>query len=126
MTASLILPYDISVQATGRYEARQVITQGYRKPSYSVDFGARKNFFNKLITVAVNCRDLLNSRKWETFTSGDNFTRHQINKRSGRRVNFTVTWNFGNMKQKHRQQTKRNDGSSQMQQMDYNGTGGEE
>lgn len=125
MTASLILPYDISVQATGRYEARQVITQGYRKPSYSVDLGARKNFFNKLITVAVNCRDLLNSRKWETFTSGDNFTRHQINKRGGRRVNFTVTWNFGNMKQKHRQQTKRNDGSSQMQQMDYNGTGEE-
>ena len=125
MTASLILPYDISVQATGRYEARQVITQGYRKPSYSVDFGARKNFFNKLITVAVNCRDLLNSRQWETFTSGDNFTRHQINKRGGRRFNFTVTWNFGNMKQKHRQQTKRNDGSSQMQQMDYNGTGEE-
>ena len=30
------------------------------------------------------------------------------------------------MKQKHRQQGKRNDGSSQMQQMDYNGTGGEE
>ena len=29
------------------------------------------------------------------------------------------------MKQKHRQQTKRNDGSSQMQQMDYNGTGEE-
>lgn len=126
MTASLILPYDISVQATGRYEARQVITQGYRKPSYSVDFGARKNFFNKLITVAVNCRDLLNSRQWETFTSGDNFTRHQINKRGGRRFNFTVTWNFGNMKQKHRQQGKRDDGSSQMQQMDYNGTGGEE
>lgn len=77
MTASLILPYDISVQATGRYEARQVITQGYRKPSYNVDFSARKNFFNKLITVAVNCRDLLNSRQWETFTSGDNFTRHR-------------------------------------------------
>ena len=82
-------------------------------------------FFNKLITVAVNCRDLLNSRQWETFTSGDNFTRHQINKRGGRRFNFTVTWNFGNMKQKHHQQTKRNDGSSQMQQMDYNGTGEE-
>ena len=124
MTASLKLPYDISVQATGRYEARQVITQGYRKPSYSVDFGARKNFFNKLITVAVNCRDLLDSRKWETFTSGNNFTRHQINRRGSRRFNFTVTWNFGNMNQKRRPQNKQGDGSSEMQ-MDYNGTGEE-
>ena len=117
MTASLILPYDISIQATGRYESRRVITQGYRKPSYSVDLGARKNFFNKLFTLSVNCRDLLNSRKWETFTSGDNFTRHQINRRGGRRVNFTLTWNFGNMKQKRKQQKSQ---PADMQ-MDYNG-----
>lgn len=101
-----------------------MITQGYRKPSYSVDFGARKNFFNKLITVAVNCRDLLDSRKWETFTSGNNFTRHQINRRGSRRFNFTVTWNFGNMNQKRRPQNKQGDGGSEMQ-MDYNGTGEE-
>ena len=123
MTASVILPYDISIQGTGRYESRQVITQGYRRPSYSIDLGARKNFFNKMFTLAVNCRDLLNSRQWETFTSGDNFTRHQINRRGGRRVNFTLTWNFGNMKQ------KRHPGKPQSQgadvQMDYNG-GGEE
>ena len=124
MTASLMLPYDISLQATGRYRARQVITQGYRPANCSVDLGARKNFFNKLITVAVNCRDLLDSRKWETFTSGNNFTRHQINRRGSRRVNFTVTWNFGNMKQKRRPHNKRGDGSSEMQ-MDYNGTGEE-
>ena len=122
MTASLMLPYDISVQATGRYDSRQVITQGYRKASYSVDLGARKNFFNKLITLSVNCRDLLNSRKWETFTSGDNFTRHQINRRGGRRVNFTITWNFGNMNQKRRPQHSDQGGDVQM---DYNGEGAE-
>ena len=124
MTASLILPYDISIQATGRYDSRQVITQGYRKAGYSVDFGARKNFFNKLITVSVNCRDLLDSRKWETFTSGENFTRHQINRRGSRRFNFTVTWNFGNMKQKRRPQTNKNNGDAGGDmQMNYNGTG---
>lgn len=123
MTASLMLPYDISVQATGRYDSRQVITQGYRKASYSVDLGARKNFFNKLITLSVNCRDLLNSRKWETFTSGENFTRHQIYRRGGRRVSFTLTWNFGNMNQKKRPH-RNNDGGGDIQ-MDYNGEGAE-
>lgn len=119
MTASLMLPYDISIQSTGRYTARQVITQGYRKANYSIDFGARKNFFNKLFTLSVNCRDLLDSRRFETFTSGPNFTRHQINRRGGRRVSMTLTWNFGNMKQKKRP-NKSHNGENDMP-MDYNG-----
>lgn len=119
MTASLMLPYDISIQTTGRYTARQVITQGYRKANYSIDFGARKNFFNKLVTLSVNCRDLLDSRRFETFTSGPNFTRHQINRRGGRRVSMTLTWNFGNMKQKKR--PNKNQGSENDMPMDYNG-----
>lgn len=119
MTASFMLPYDISIQTTGRYTARQVITQGYRKANYSIDFGARKNFFNKLFTLSVNCRDLLDSRRFETFTSGPNFTRHQINRRGGRRVSMTLTWNFGNMKQKKR--PNKNQGSENDMPMDYNG-----
>lgn len=119
MTASLMLPYDISIQSTGRYTARQVITQGYRKANYSIDFGARKNFFNKLFTLSVNCRDLLDSRRFETFTSGPNFTRHQINRRGGRRVSMTLTWNFGNMKQKKRPNKSHN--SENDMPMDYNG-----
>lgn len=119
MTASLMLPYDISIQSTGRYTARQVITQGYRKANYSIDFGARKNFFNKLFTLSVNCRDLLDSRRFETFTSGPNFTRHQINRRGGRRINMTLTWNFGNMKQKKRPNKSHN--SENDMPMDYNG-----
>lgn len=119
MTASLMLPYDISIQTTGRYTARQVITQGYRKANYSIDFGARKNFFNKLFTLSVNCRDLLDSRRFETFTSGTNFTRHQINRRGGRRVSMTLTWNFGNMKQKKR--PNKSQGSENDMPMDYNG-----
>lgn len=119
MTASLMLPYDISIQSTGRYTARQVITQGYRKANYSIDFGARKNFFNKLFTLSVNCRDLLDSRRFETFTSGPNFTRHQINRRGGRRVSMTLTWNFGNMKQKKR--PNKSHKSENDMPMDYNG-----
>ncbi len=100
MQLSLRLPYDISVQATGNYRAKQVITQGYRKANYGMDFGVRKNFFEKKVTLSVNCRDLLDSRRWEIFTSSDTFTRHQKNWRSGRRFFFTLSYNFGNMKQK--------------------------
>lgn len=64
MQASIILPYDISIQATGRYRSRQVITQGYRKANYGLDLGLRKSFFSKALTLSVNCRDVFNSRKW--------------------------------------------------------------
>ena len=102
MQASLRLPYDISVQTTFNYRSKQVISQGYRKPKYGINLGIRKNFFNKMFTLSINCRDVLNSRKWENETSSPTFTRHQKNWRQSRTVNFTLTWNFGNMKRKQR------------------------
>ena len=96
MLASFILPYDISLQATGNYRSRGVITQGYRKANGSLDLGLRKSFLNKKIALAVNWRDVFNTRKWKTYTSSDTFNRYQENWRDPR-VNFTLTWNFGNM-----------------------------
>lgn len=96
MTASIRLPYDISIQASGRYNSRAVITQGYRPSSYQVDFGIRKNFFNRLFTLSINCRDVLNSRHGENYRSGDGYEIHQLFRRGGRKVNFNLTWNFGN------------------------------
>ena len=100
MQASLMLPWDLSVQLTGRYRSRQVITQGYRKANFSMNLGVRKTFLDRKLTLAINCRDLLNTRKFENFTSSETFTRHQKSWRSGRTVNMTLTWNFGNMKAK--------------------------
>lgn len=107
--ASVMLPYDISIQASGRYNSRQVITQGYRPASCTVDFGARKNFFNRMFTLSINCRDVFNSRKWETYTESDTFNRYQLNKRNSRTVNFTLTWNFGNSGGKKKRQEQMDD-----------------
>ena len=121
MTASVILPYDISLQASGRYNARQVITQGYRRSNLSADLGVRKNFFNKMFTLSVNCRDVLNSRKWETITSSDTFRRHQINRRGGRNMIVTLSWNFGNMTSKKRPQRDEQNGDDFDSQQQYSG-----
>ena len=96
MLASLILPYDISVQLTGNYRSRGVITQGYRKPNASLDIGIRKNFFNKKISVAFNWRDVFKTQKWQNYTESDTFWRYQKNWRDPM-VNIQVSWNFGNM-----------------------------
>ena len=101
LLASLILPYDISIQATGNYRSRSVITQGHRRPNASLDLGLRKTFFNKALTISLNWRDVFGTRKWETYTSSDTFWRHQKNWRKSR-FNVTVSWNFGNMNNKKR------------------------
>ena len=101
MLASIILPYDISIQATGNYRSRGVITQGYRKPNASLDLGVRKTFFNKRLAVAFNWRDVFSSRHWENYTESDTFWRHQKNWRDPN-VRLQVTWNFGNMNQRKR------------------------
>lgn len=121
--ANFALPYDISVQLGGRYKSRQAITQGYRPASYRMDIGLRKNFLNKLFSLSINCRDLLDSRKWESTTESDTYSRHQINRRSSRNISATLTWNFGNMKSKKKH---RDNGGDDDAQPDYNSAGMED
>jgi len=104
MMASFVLPWDMSAQLTGNYRSKQAVSQGERKGNYSVDLGLKKNFMNRKFVLSISGRDLFDSRKWETTTSSDSFWRHQKGWRGGRRVDFTLTWNFGNMKPKQRPQ----------------------
>ena len=100
MQASLMLPWDISLQATGRFRGREAIAQGHRNASGSLDLGLRKHFLSKLLTLSLNVRDLLNTRRFETYTSSDTFWRHQKNWRNSRTFSLTLTYNFGNTKPK--------------------------
>ena len=100
MQASLILPWDISLQATGRFRGREAIAQGHRNASGSLDLGLRKHLWNKLFTLSLNVRDVLNTRRFETYTSSDTFWRHQKNWRNSRTFSLTLTYNFGNTKPK--------------------------
>ncbi len=100
MQVSLLLPYGISAQVNGRYNSRQAITQGHRPASFFMDLGVRKSFLDKMFTVALNCRDLLDSRAWKSVTESDTYWRYQTNRRNSRNVSLSLTWNFGNMKGK--------------------------
>ena len=110
MLASFMLPYDISIQATGNYRSRGAITQGHRRSNASLDLGLRKTFFNKKIALAINWRDVFQTRHWENYTSSDTFWRHQKNWRRPA-VNFQLTWNFGNMGTKDDGRRRKDEGN---------------
>lgn len=95
---SIRLPWDLSIQITGRYHSRQLTAQGSHGASYNVDAGIRKNLGNW--SFSLNCRDVFDSRKMEFQTYGDTY--HQTSKRwrNGRTLSFSVKFSFGNMKSK--------------------------
>ena len=96
--ANVMLPWGVSLQATGEYNSRELVAQGYRKANHAIDLGLRKSFLDRKLSLTINTRDLLNSRKRETITSGSGFSQESVFARSGRTVGFTLTYNFGNMK----------------------------
>ena len=115
MTASVILPWSITMQLTGRYNAKRIVAQGYREPSYTLDLGLRKKFDDHW-SLSINARDLLDSRGWHTVTTNEGFYRYSENSRGGRTFGFTLTYSFGNMKAKKP--------SHMPQEMPTNGYGG--
>lgn len=110
MIANFSLPWGISLQATGSYNSKRLMAQGYREPNYALDMGLRKSFLKDKLTLSINARDLLDSRRFRTVTSGDGFWQDSENWRGGRRVGFTLTYNFGNMGKRKSQAPNRHMG----------------
>lgn len=98
--ASLRLPWDMSLQVTGRYNSRTYTAQGSREPGWDVQAGLRKNAGNW--SFSLNCRDIFNSRKWHNMTYGDGYTQDSKRWRGGRTLRLTIKYSFGNMKSNKR------------------------
>ena len=115
MIARFSLPWGISLQATGNYTSKRLVAQGYRKPNYSVDLGLRKSFMKGKWTLSVNARDLFETRKFRTITHSSTFYQDAESWRSGRRIGFTLTFNFGNMNKSKSRLNQDFDDSNMMQ-----------
>ncbi|WKV11556.1 TonB-dependent receptor [Marivirga harenae] len=72
-TSQMSFSNDFNMQLSAFYRAPQQTTQGTRKAFYMVDLGFSKEVLNNKGTLALNVRDLLNSRKWRTTTVGEDF-----------------------------------------------------
>lgn len=118
MIANVALPASFSLQVTGGYNSRQLIAQGYREPNYTVDAGIRKAFLDRKLSLSVNARDIFDSRKWKTRTSGEGFRQYAENWRTGRTVGFTLTYSFGNLKPSRSRQQQIQPENSMMNRME--------
>lgn len=98
MMANFRLPWDLSLQVTGRYSSDHKTAQGSHQGGWNVDAGLRRVFGNW--SISLNCRDIFNSRKWKNTINGVNYVESSERWRSGRTIRLTVKFSFGNMKAK--------------------------
>jgi len=111
--ANFMLSKTLSGQITGEYESAQLIAQGKENAKYSLDLGIRQTFMDRKLSVSLNVRDLLNSDRDNSTTSGSGFTQNTSSYFHGRMVGVTLSYNFGNMKAKPGDMKKK-DGAADM------------
>ena len=102
VNAQFMFTKDFSGQLTGHYRSPRVVAQGTTSHSYSIDIGLRYTLLNKQLALALNARDLLDSRARRNTTWGDGFWQFSENRWHSRTISFTITYNFGNQMGKRR------------------------
>lgn len=102
--AGVRLPWGINFQATGNYRSKRITAQGSNSGGWSVDAGIRKNLGDW--SFSINARDIFDSRKWHSIVNGVNYRAESWFHGGGRRIQLTIKYAFGNMKDRK----KRGDG----------------
>ncbi|MDQ9827275.1 outer membrane beta-barrel protein, partial [Acinetobacter baumannii] len=67
--ASVRLPWNMTFQATGRYNSRRITAQGTLEPDWDVEAGVRKNIGSWGISLL--CKDIFNSKETNNVLYGN-------------------------------------------------------
>ncbi|MBQ1858423.1 MAG: outer membrane beta-barrel protein, partial [Paludibacteraceae bacterium] len=106
VNAQFLFTKDFSGQLTAAYRSPRVVAQGTTSHSYSIDIGLRHTFLNKKLALALNVRDILDSRaRRNTTWGGDDtigFWQFSENRWHSRSISLTLTYNFGNQQGRRR------------------------
>ena len=102
VNAQFLFTKNFSGQLSANYRSPRVVAQGTTSHSYSIDIGLRHTFLNKQLALALNVRDLLDSRARQNTTWGEGFWQFSENRWHSRSVSLTLTYNFGNQQGKRR------------------------
>jgi len=103
INAQFLFTKNFTGQISANYRSPRVVAQGTTSHSYSIDIGLRHTFLNKQLALALNVRDLLDSRARRNTTWGDGFWQFSENRWHSRSISLTVTYNFGNQQGRRRQ-----------------------
>ncbi len=88
----------LTAQGTFRYRAKNVSGPFLTKAQHSLDFAVSKDLLGDKGNLAINFRNILDSRIERQIITGENYLLESEGKRMGRRVSATFTYRFNRKK----------------------------
>ncbi|MDB5119013.1 MAG: TonB-dependent receptor plug [Sphingobacteriales bacterium] len=95
LTTDFKFPSNITAQLRMDYSAPRVMAQGRSKEMYGLDAAVKKDVLNRKATIALNVRNILNSRVWGGTTNTEFFIQNFERQFQPRIANLTFSYRFG-------------------------------
>lgn len=99
LMASVRLPWDLTFQATGRYNSRRVTAQGTLESDWEVEAGLRKSL--GAWSISLLCKDIFNSKETRNILYGNGYTQAIDKWTGGRTLRLSVAYTFGKSHDDH-------------------------
>jgi outer membrane receptor protein involved in Fe transport len=101
-SSKVTLPGSIDWQTNAFYRGPSEGVQGRQEGLLSIDLALSKELFNETTTLSVNVRDLLNSRKRESYTTTNTYDRYSEFQWRQRSFNISLMYRFNQQKRDQR------------------------
>jgi iron complex outermembrane receptor protein len=93
--SNMLLKKGWSLQASGSYNARNIMAQGTILPMSQVDFALKKEVFKNKGTFTLSVTDIFDQMRFRINTSGSDFSQEAERKRETRIATLTFNYRFG-------------------------------
>jgi len=117
-SSKLTLPAKIEWQTNANYRGPSENSQTKSDGIFSLDLAFSKEIFNENATLSFNVRDLLNSRKRNSFTQTESFTQESEFQWRQRQITLSLTYRFNQQK---KEQERRNQNNGNGDEGDFEG-----
>jgi uncharacterized protein (UPF0212 family) len=117
-SSKVTLPAKIDWQTNANYRGPEENSQTKSDGIFSLDLAFSKEIFNENATLSLNARDLLNSRKRNSFTETGSFTQESEFQWRQRQITLSLTYRFNQQKN---EQERRNQNNGNADDGDFEG-----
>jgi hypothetical protein len=117
-SSKVTLPAKIEWQTNANYRGPSENSQTKSDGIFSLDLAFSKEIFNENATLSFNVRDLLNSRKRNSFTQTESFTQESEFQWRQRQITLSLTYRFNQQK---KEQERRNQNNGNGDEGDFEG-----
>jgi len=109
-SSKVTLPAKIDWQTNANYRGPSENSQTKSDGIFSLDLAFSKEIFNENATLSFNVRDLLNSRKRNSFTETESFSQESEFQWRQRQITLSLTYRF-NQQKREQERRKQNNGN---------------